>query len=86
MAEIFYLYKVVINNEEQYSIWPKDKTNPSGWHDADKIGTKEECLNYIQQIWGDMRPLSLRRQMESWQPRRSLDVKKFQRGVNASDE
>jgi MbtH protein len=53
-------FKVVINDEEQYSIWPVDKANPSGWHDANKAGTKDECLNFIQKAWVDMRPLSLR--------------------------
>jgi MbtH protein len=57
-------YKVVINDEEQYSIWPTDKANASGWHDVNKVGTKEECLSFIQQIWVDMRPLSLRRHAE----------------------
>ena len=61
MGEIFREYKVVMNDEEQYSIWPADKNIPLGWHDAQKSGTKAECLNYIQQVWVDMRPLSLRR-------------------------
>jgi MbtH protein len=58
------LYKVVINHEEQYSIWPYDKENALGWNDEGKIGTKEECLSYIDGVWTDMRPLSLRIQME----------------------
>jgi MbtH protein len=60
-------YKVVVNDEEQYSIWPINKANPSGWHDANKVGTKDECLGYIQRAWVDMRPLSLRRQTEQTQ-------------------
>ncbi len=52
--------KVVINSEEQYSLWPLDKDNPSGWRDAGKTGTKAECLDYIRQVWTDMRPLSVR--------------------------
>jgi MbtH protein len=56
--------KVVINHEEQYSIWPTDRENPAGWRDAGKVGSKEECLAYIDQVWVDMRPLSLRRHME----------------------
>jgi MbtH protein len=58
-------YKVVINHEEQYSIWFADRDNPSGWRDAGKAGTKSECLDYIQEVWTDMRPLSLRRKMET---------------------
>jgi uncharacterized protein YbdZ (MbtH family) len=57
-------YKVVMNHEEQYSIWPVDRENPLGWHDAGKSGPKAECLAYIQEVWTDMRPLSLRKQME----------------------
>ncbi len=58
------IYKVVINHEEQYSIWPADRENPPGWQDAGKTGLKAECLAYIKEVWSDMRPLSLRQQME----------------------
>ena len=55
--------KVVVNDEEQYSIWFVDRANPPGWRDAGKEGTKEECLAYIVEVWTDMRPLSLRKAM-----------------------
>jgi MbtH protein len=55
------VYKVVVNDEEQYSIWPAAKENALGWRDAGKSGTKEECLTHIREVWTDMRPLSLRR-------------------------
>ncbi|BAY75173.1 MbtH domain-containing protein [Nostoc linckia NIES-25] len=58
------VYKVVVNYEEQYSIWPADREVPLGWKDAGKTGSKEECLAYIKEVWTDMRPLSLRRKME----------------------
>jgi MbtH protein len=58
------VYKVVVNHEEQYSIWPADRENALGWRDAGKRGTKEECLEHIQEVWTDMRPLSVRREME----------------------
>jgi len=58
------IYKVVVNHEEQYSIWPADRENALGWNDAGKTGTKQECLAYIEEIWTDMRPLSLRKKME----------------------
>ncbi|MGQ4809113.1 hypothetical protein NKDENANG_02515 [Candidatus Entotheonellaceae bacterium PAL068K] len=58
------IYKVVVNHEEQYSIWPEDRENPLGWFDAGKSGLKAECLDYIKEVWTDMRPLSLRKQME----------------------
>jgi uncharacterized protein YbdZ (MbtH family) len=57
-------YQVVINHEEQYSIWPDEKVRPLGWSSAGKTGTKAECLAYIEERWTDMRPLSLRREME----------------------
>jgi len=59
------MYKVVVNHEEQYSIWPAGKSNPPGWGEAGKTGLKEECLAYIKEVWTDMRPLSLRRRMAS---------------------
>ena len=57
------IYTVVINHEEQYSIWPADRENPLGWRDAGKSGPKSECLAYIKEVWTDMRPLSLRKKM-----------------------
>ncbi len=57
-------YKVVVNHEEQYSIWPVGRENAPGWNDVGKSGTKEECLAHIGEIWTDMRPLSLRKQMD----------------------
>jgi MbtH protein len=59
------VYLVVINHEEQYSIWPDYKEIPNGWKAAGKSGAKADCLNYIKDVWTDMRPLSLRRQMEA---------------------
>jgi len=58
------LLKVVVNHEEQYSIWPAERENPRGWRDAGKVGYKQECLEYINEVWTDMRPLSLRKQMD----------------------
>lgn len=60
------VYKVVMNHEEQYSIWPDYKEVPSGWKHAGKTGLKPECLAYIKEVWIDMRPLSLRKQMEEF--------------------
>ena len=57
------VYKVVVNHEEQYSIWPADRENALGWNDAGRTGTKEECLAHIKEVWTDMRPLSLRKRM-----------------------
>ena len=65
------IYKVVINAEEQYSIWPADREDPLGWKDAGKSGSKQECLRYIQDVWTDMRPLSLRKKMEEMERSRT---------------
>jgi MbtH protein len=58
------IYKVVVNHEEQHSIWPADRENPLGWNDAGESGSKQECLAYIEEVWTDMRPLSLRKKMD----------------------
>ena len=57
------LYKVVVNHEEQYSIWPAHRENALGWKDAGMSGQKEECLSHIKEVWKDMRPLSIRKHM-----------------------
>ena len=54
------VYMVVINHEEHYSIWPVEREIPNGWKDVGKRSTKKECLEYIEEVWTDMRPLSLR--------------------------
>jgi MbtH protein len=56
-------YRVVVNHEEQYSIWPASRENPPGWRDEGMVGSKAVCLQRIKEIWTDMRPLSLRRRM-----------------------
>lgn len=57
-------YAVVINDEEQYSIWSAERDLPAGWRRDGFTGTEDECLAYIDETWTDMRPLSLRRAME----------------------
>jgi MbtH protein len=61
------IYKVVLNHEEQYSIWPADRENALGWRDEGKSGIKDECLAHIKEVWTDMRPLSLRKKMDEMQ-------------------
>jgi MbtH protein len=63
------LYTVVMNDEEQYSIWPLYKALPPGWREVGKEGQKAECLEYIDEVWTDMRPLSLRRKMDGESPK-----------------
>ncbi|MGJ4884418.1 MULTISPECIES: MbtH family protein [unclassified Bradyrhizobium] len=57
-------FTVVVNHEEQYSIWPTFKDIPNGWTAVGVTGSKKECLDHIEQVWTDMRPLSLRKFMQ----------------------
>jgi MbtH protein len=59
------IYAVVMNDEEQYSIWPADREMAPGWRTVGKTGPKADCLAYIGEVWTDMRPLSLRKRMEA---------------------
>jgi MbtH protein len=59
------VYEVVVNDEEQYSIWPQRRPIPLGWRSSGKVGLKEECLAYIREVWTDMRPRSLRQKMDT---------------------
>ncbi|MGH8685628.1 MAG: MbtH family protein [Nitrosospira sp.] len=61
-------FRVLINHEEQYSIWPEWKAIPGGWRDTGMAGDKKTCLEYIEKVWTDMRPLSLRRFMDEQAP------------------
>ncbi|MEY3739936.1 MAG: hypothetical protein RLZZ192_612 [Pseudomonadota bacterium] len=58
-------FKVIVNDEEQYSIWPEQKAIPAGWHDKGFAGSKAEVTEYIDQHWTDMRPASLRKAMDA---------------------
>lgn len=60
-------WKVIINLEDQYSIWPSFKAIPTGWSDTGKEGSKEQCLSYIKEVWIDMKPRSLRELMSKKQ-------------------
>lgn len=60
-------YKVVVNDEGQYSIWFAHRANAPGWRDAGQTGSKEECLGFVREVWVDMRPLSLQRHMQAVQ-------------------
>jgi MbtH protein len=62
------IYRVVVNHEGQYSIWPAGREIPPGWLDAGVSGSKAECLAYIQEVWTDMRPRSLREPTEEPTP------------------
>jgi MbtH protein len=57
-------YQVLVNHEKQYSLWPASKEVPAGWRQVGPIGEKRDCLDYIERVWTDMRPLSVRQQLE----------------------
>ncbi|HAP44714.1 MAG: antibiotic synthesis protein MbtH [Spirochaetes bacterium GWD1_61_31] len=65
MAEPIQSYQVVVNHEEQYSIWPLGCEIPAGWRAVTDPGSKEACLAYVESAWTDMRPFSLRQQMDA---------------------
>ena len=67
------IYTVVVNHEEQYSIWPEGREIPLGWRAVGVTGPKEECLAYIGEVWTDMRPLSLRKKMEEDEKKRKAE-------------
>ena len=69
-------YRVVINHEEQYSIWPEDREVPRGWKAEGFAGTKKECLDHIEEVWTDMRPLSLRKKMEEMERQAAEEERK----------
>ena len=58
-------YQVLVNHEEQYSLWPLDQAVPDGWRPAGRQGSKDDCLAYVDAVWTDMRPLSLRQAMQA---------------------
>ncbi|CCH20562.1 MbtH family protein [Micromonospora lupini] len=57
-------YSVVVNHEEQYSIWPAERPVPAGWRAEGTTGSREECLDHVERVWVDMRPASLRRHLD----------------------
>lgn len=61
-------YRVVVNHEEQYALWPLARELPAGWRAEGTSGTEQECLDRIAEVWTDMRPLSLRRAMDAPSP------------------
>ncbi|HEX2058803.1 MAG TPA: MbtH family NRPS accessory protein [Actinomycetota bacterium] len=64
-SDPFDTYTVVVNDEEQYSIWPHGRALPLGWKEAGRTGSKQECLEYVEEVWTDMRPRSLREKMDA---------------------
>jgi len=69
------IFQVVINHEEQYSIWPEDREIPLGWKAEGFTGNKQECLDHIEEVWTDMRPLSLRKKMKEMEKKARAEKK-----------
>lgn len=63
-SDVFEEYLTVVNDEDQYSIWPSTMPMPAGWAEVGCRGPKDECLSFIGSVWTDMRPRSLREAME----------------------
>jgi len=78
------VFHVVVNVEEQYSIWPEYMPIPNGWRQAGKTGKKQECLDFIKEVWTDMRPLSLRKHMEAHQQKQQQQQPPQDSGANAN--
>ena len=53
-------YRVVVNDEEQYSVWPTHRSVPDGWHEVGVTGSKDHCLDHIERVWTDITPKSVR--------------------------
>ncbi|MEL6137600.1 MAG: MbtH family NRPS accessory protein [Cyanobacteria bacterium J06626_23] len=68
------IYRVVISDEGRYSIWPEYKEIPWGWRAEGKVGPKQDCLDYIAEVWTDMRPLSLQKAMAEQETQTSSDA------------
>ncbi|MEV4142816.1 MbtH family protein [Amycolatopsis sp. NPDC049691] len=58
-------YQVLLNDEGQYSLWPADKEVPAGWQPDGTRGTRQECMDHVDEVWTDMRPRSLRERMSA---------------------
>ncbi|SEF37803.1 MbtH protein [Amycolatopsis pretoriensis] len=58
-------YQVLLNDEGQYSLWPAGKEVPAGWHPDGTRGTRQECMDHVDEVWTDMRPRSLRERMSA---------------------
>lgn len=58
-------YKVVVNDEDQHSIWPLHRTTPTGWREAGFSGAKDDCLTHIDEVWTDITPLSVRKALRA---------------------
>ncbi|MEU2246715.1 MbtH family NRPS accessory protein [Streptomyces sp. NPDC019224] len=56
-------YLVAVNDEEQHALWPADTPLPAGWRPEGFSGTEDECVAHVDQVWPDIRPLSLRRRL-----------------------
>ena len=69
-------YKVMINRDQMYSIWPADRENPLGWKEVGRVGEKQVCLDYIEEVWTDLRSLALQDKMEEAAQKIVLDSKR----------
>lgn len=57
------IFQVLVNDEEQHSLWPTFKEVPQGWRAVFGPAGRQECLDYVDANWTDLRPKSLRDSM-----------------------
>ena len=82
-------YQVLVNSEEQYSLWLAGQAIPNGWRQVGPTGQKQVCLDYVKEVWTDMRPLSVRKAMEKYQAEqaaRKAEVAAGAEGVESAEK
>jgi MbtH protein len=78
-------YQVLVNSEEQYSLWLAGQAIPNGWRQVGPRGQKQVCLDYVKEVWTDMRPLSVRKAMEKYQAEQAAKSAQSAQASEASD-
>jgi MbtH protein len=79
-------YQVLVNSEEQYSLWLAGQAIPNGWRQVGPTGQKQVCLDYVKEVWTDMRPLSVRKSMEKYQAEQAARKAAEAAGQSPSEE
>ncbi|MDB6007758.1 MAG: MbtH domain protein [Gammaproteobacteria bacterium] len=79
-------YQVLVNSEEQYSLWLAGQAIPNGWRQVGPTGQKQVCLDYVKEVWTDMRPLSVRKAMEKYQAEQAARKAEGAEGVESAEK
>jgi MbtH protein len=59
------IFLVLVNDEEQHSLWPSSLDVPAGWRVAFGPESRQACLDHVEQHWTDITPLSVRQALAS---------------------